>query len=278
VAVDDSGNLYIADSRNQRIREVFAPTGIIATVAGSGGYGFRGDGGPAMAARLASPSGVAVESSGNFYILDSSNQRVRKVDRRISTTTLLTSNVNPTTTQSLVVTAAVSPADATGSVQFFDSTTALSKVVVSGGTATLSDLSLTVGLHSLVAVYIGDTNHAMNTSAALLQVVSSQALSTVTLTCDAQATESYGLPVYVSALNNPVTFTATVTPAEASGTVQFLDGSTSLGAQAVFGGTAVFTTSSLSAGVHRISAVYSGDASFLPRRVKAITLQVQGNN
>lgn len=97
----------------------------------------------------------------------------------------------------------------------------------------------------------------------------------MTLTCDAQATESYGRTVYLSTVNSPVTFTVTLTPAEASGTVQFLDGQTSLGVQPVSGGTAVFTTSSLAAGVHRITAVYSGDASFLPRRVKPLRLKVQ---
>lgn len=273
--MDGSGNLYIADSSSQRIRKVSAQTGIITTVAGEGGYGFRGDNGPAVSARLANPSGVAVDSSESFYIVDALNQRIRKVDHRLSTTTHLTSNANPTTTQNLVVTAAINSADATGSVQFFDGMTALGSAALSAGTATLSDLSLTVGLHSLVAVYSGDTNYAMSTSAALLQVVSSQAISTMTLISDAEASESCGLPVYVSTLNSPVTFTATLTPAEATGTVQFLDGQTSLGVQPVSVGAAVFTTSSLPAGTHRISAVYSGDANFMPRRVKAITLQVR---
>jgi len=108
-----------------------------------------------------------------------------------------------------------------------------------------------------------------------LQVVSSRAISTMTITSDAQDTESYDLPLYVSTMNSSVTFTATLLPAEASGTVEFFDGSTSLGAQTVSGGTAVFTTSALPAGVHQIAAVYSGDASFLPRRVKPLALQVQ---
>ena len=81
VAVDGSGNIYIADTNNQRIRKVDASTGNISTAAGSGAFGFGGDGGPATAAaaRLRSPSGVAVDGSGNIYIADTSNHRVRKV-------------------------------------------------------------------------------------------------------------------------------------------------------------------------------------------------------
>jgi sugar lactone lactonase YvrE len=83
VAVDSSGNLFIADFGNNRIREVGA-NGIITTVAGSGPYGgtapvFSGDGGPATNATLAVPNGVALDSSGNLFIADTGNGRIRKV-------------------------------------------------------------------------------------------------------------------------------------------------------------------------------------------------------
>ena len=77
VAVDSSGNVYIADSHNHRIREVSG--GIITTVAGTGTPGFAGDGGAATAAQLWLPSAVAVDSSGNVYIADTKNQRIRKI-------------------------------------------------------------------------------------------------------------------------------------------------------------------------------------------------------
>ncbi|MFL6448655.1 MAG: Ig-like domain repeat protein [Bryobacteraceae bacterium] len=205
VAVDGSGNIYIADEDNNRIRKVSAGTGVITTVAGNGSDGFSGDGGPATSASLEGPSAVAVDGSGNLYIADWGNQRVRKVDHRISTTTLLTSNANPTTTQNLLLTAAISPAHATGSVQFFDGTTTLPSVELSAGTATLSDLLLTAGTHSLIAVYSGDTNYAMSTSPAILQVVS-RTSSTITLTSDGQPTQSDGQIVFVSMLNSPAIF------------------------------------------------------------------------
>ena len=77
VAVDSAGNLYIADMENNRIRKVSG--GTITTIAGKGDQGFSGDGGPATAASLNFPSGVAVDSAGNLYIADQNNSRIRKV-------------------------------------------------------------------------------------------------------------------------------------------------------------------------------------------------------
>ena len=87
VAVDGSGNLYIADTYNQRIRKVDT-SGTITTVAGTGESGFSGDGGLATAARLAAPRGVAVDGSGNLYIVDTVNHRIRKVDTSGTITTV----------------------------------------------------------------------------------------------------------------------------------------------------------------------------------------------
>jgi sugar lactone lactonase YvrE len=78
-AFDGAGNIYIADRDNDRIRRI-SPDGIITTVAGSGVRGFAGDGGPAVAAQLNNPVGVAVDAGGNIYIADSLNLRIRKVD------------------------------------------------------------------------------------------------------------------------------------------------------------------------------------------------------
>ncbi|WP_406279151.1 NHL repeat-containing protein [Nocardia sp. NBC_00881] len=79
VAVDSSGNVYIADTDNQRVRQVDS-LGIIATVAGNGTAGYFGEGGPATATTLNKPRGVAVDFSGNLYIAEHGNHRVRQVD------------------------------------------------------------------------------------------------------------------------------------------------------------------------------------------------------
>ncbi len=82
VTVDVWGNLYIADTNNNAVREVDAATGKIATVAGdsTGVPGFAGDGQPAILAKLNAPYGVALDPSGNLYIADSGNNRVRVVN------------------------------------------------------------------------------------------------------------------------------------------------------------------------------------------------------
>jgi len=96
IAVDDTGNLYITDTNNHRVRRVDAATGIIETVAGDSELnefgemagGFRGDGGPARHALLNSPRDVVVTPDGKLYIADLRNHRIRMVDpgsRRIST-------------------------------------------------------------------------------------------------------------------------------------------------------------------------------------------------
>ncbi|HMD70866.1 MAG TPA: IPT/TIG domain-containing protein [Bryobacteraceae bacterium] len=78
LALDAAGNLYVAERGNSVIRKV-SPAGIIQTVAGDGIAGFGGEGGPATSARIALPDGVAVDSSGNIYISDTANHRIRKV-------------------------------------------------------------------------------------------------------------------------------------------------------------------------------------------------------
>ncbi len=82
VAVDAAGDLYIADTNNDAVREVVAATGKIATIAGdgTGAPGFAGDGGLAIGAKLNAPYGVALDAAGNLYIADSGNNRVRAVN------------------------------------------------------------------------------------------------------------------------------------------------------------------------------------------------------
>ena len=79
VAVDGSGNLYIADTQNHAVRMVAASNGVITTAAGNGSAGYSGDNGPAPSAQLNFPLGVAVDHLGNLYIADAGNNVIRKV-------------------------------------------------------------------------------------------------------------------------------------------------------------------------------------------------------
>jgi glucose/arabinose dehydrogenase len=78
VEIDGSGNLYISDNTNNRIRKVDI-SGNISTVAGTGTGGFSGDGGAATSAQLNRPTDVEIDGSGNLYIADTNNHRIRKV-------------------------------------------------------------------------------------------------------------------------------------------------------------------------------------------------------
>jgi sugar lactone lactonase YvrE len=78
IAVDNSGNVYVADIGNYRVRKI-SPDGIITTVAGSGTAGFSGDGGPAISAQLSGVAGLAIDAAGNLLIADFSANRIRRV-------------------------------------------------------------------------------------------------------------------------------------------------------------------------------------------------------
>jgi len=97
VAVDDSGNVYIANHYNAHIRKVTAATGIITTIAGGGanaGTDGVGDGGPATGASLNQPDGVAVDGSGNVYIADQWHHIVRKVTKTTGIITCIAGTAN----------------------------------------------------------------------------------------------------------------------------------------------------------------------------------------
>jgi len=90
--VDSAGNLYIADRGNNRIRKVAADTGKITTFAGTGFAGYSGDGAAATSAQLNRPVSVAVDHSGNLYISDSNNNRIREVDAKTGIITTYAGN------------------------------------------------------------------------------------------------------------------------------------------------------------------------------------------
>src|SRR5713101_141767 len=172
----------------------------------------------------------------------------------------VTSSNNPSVFgQPVTLTATLTPTNATGTVQFKDGVTNLgSPVTVSGGTAAMIVSSLSVGAHSITAVYSGDSNFAGSTSPALSQNVNQAGSAT--------AATSNNNP---SAFGQAVTFTATVSAVPPgsgtpTGTVQFKDGVTNLGSPVTLSsGTATSSSiSSLTVGAHSITAVYSGDSNF----------------
>ena len=87
IALDGNGDLFFADDDNNVIRKI-APSGVITTIAGTATPGYSGDGGPATAARLNYPSGIATDGHGNLYIADNGNYVIRKIDATGTITTV----------------------------------------------------------------------------------------------------------------------------------------------------------------------------------------------
>ncbi len=168
-----------------------------------------------------------------------------------ATTTSVTSSNNPSAYgQSVTFTASITPSSATGSVTFKDGTTTLGTITVVKGQASLSTSSLAVGSHSITAVYSGDGTFAGSTSQPITQTVN-KANTTTLLTSSPNPSKR----------GQTVTFTATVSPSAATGTVQFLDGSTPLGTATLSNGQATFAAK-LGLGTHSITAQYNGDNNY----------------
>jgi len=173
------------------------------------------------------------------------------VTTKTSTTIALTSSLSPSTVgQATVLTATVSPTTATGVLTFFDGNSMLGSQTLSAGVATLSVSTLAVGTHSITVVYNGDSN-CIGSTAVLTQ--------TVILSASAIAVASNLNPAVFA---QSVIFTATVSPAAATGTVTFLDGSATLGSGTLNAGMATLSVSILTVGNHSITAAYGGDGRY----------------
>jgi trimeric autotransporter adhesin len=148
VAVDSAGNVFIADTGNQRIRKV--SNGVIATVAGNGMQGFSGDFGPATSAELNTPKAAAADSSGNLYIADSGNWSIRKLSNGVIATIAGGIFNSPPVTNGLAVLEALyEPADvavdSTGSLYIADTGDRVVRRISNGIITTVAGGGLTTG-------------------------------------------------------------------------------------------------------------------------------------
>lgn len=191
--------------------------------------------------------------------------------------TALSLNANPTSGgygQQVVLTATLSPYlaqdhSATAAVTFLNGTTSLGAATISSGVATLNVTALPVGTDSVTASYPGDTNFASSTSSAVSVTVKAAA---TTLTLSANPT--------TSGLGQQVTLTATLSPSvelstDATGTITFLNGSTTLGTATLSSGAATLNIGSLPFGVNAITASYSGNTDFAASLSSAVDVTVK---
>ena len=187
LALDAQGNLFVVDSRNQRIRRIDAGTGQISTIAGAGTQTFAGDGNPAVSASLDTPRAITISPAGLPTLADTANQRVRQVDSAAvihtiaglgatasSLLTLTAPSVTLYGTGSVTATLVASPA--TGSVTFFDNvsgvTQTLTSVPLALNSASMPTTQLPAGAYRFTATYPGDTLHSAAQSDALSMTIS----------------------------------------------------------------------------------------------------------
>ncbi len=221
---------------------------------------------------VGSHSITAVYSGNTSYAGSTSSaltETINPVTLASSTTSLATSASTASYGQSVTFTATVTPSTgvtATGTVTFKSGSTVLGTATLVNGKATFSTSSLSVGSHTITAVYGGSTSVTGSTSAGLTESVTKAATRT---TLKASATSIH--------VGQAVTFTATVastTTGTPTGTVTFKSGSKVLGTATLVNGTATFSTTALTAGSHKITAVYGGSSNYKTSTSAGVTVTV----
>ena len=280
VLVDVAGNLYVADSGNQLVRKVSATTGVIETIAGLTSGISTGDGGPANNAPLDGPYALFLDGPGNLYIADMFHQVIRMVSANLTPlgypvmrvgrvsapeSATIENDGNAALTFSafnLVSNSALDSASTTCSLTqsvVVNQTCALGVEFAPSVTGTLVTGSLSVSSNAANSPSVADLSG---------QVLSVQPTQ-VTLTSSSNP----------ATLGTAVTFTAVVSNSltiPPTGTVNFLDGTVQIGTASLDAtGLAAISTSTLAAGSHTITAVYSGDSQNAAATAPALTESVR---
>ncbi|GGG83925.1 hypothetical protein GCM10011585_29590 [Edaphobacter dinghuensis] len=287
LAVDSSGNLYIADTDNHRIRKIAGTT--ITTVAGNGEQGFFGDGGAATSAAIDSPNGVAVDASGNLYIGDTHNQRIRKVSGGTITTIAgngtktFSGDNGPAASATLARPRGLS-IDAQGNIYVADSDNNRIRLIAGtniktvagngsqgfagdGGPAVnaILDTPRAPAALSPTAFALSDTNNQLVRAVGPDGVIHTIAGENTGIAGGQGFSETLILSGASSDPFGSGSLTATFSNAglTATGQVSLLDisnGSTSVASASLSGNVATISTATLSPGMHSLVASYSGDA------------------
>lgn len=215
---------------------------------------------------------VTAVYGGDSNLAGSTSKAVTQVVTQATTTTALTSSQNPSNVgQSVTFTANVTPQFSglvTGVVSFYDGTTLLKGVTMSGGSAAYTTSKLAAGMQTITATYDGSTSFS-GSSASLTQTVNAMAAATTTTLSTSPNPSAYG---------QPVTLTATVTSAAGAPPngeiVTFMKAKTVLGTGTLAGGSASLSISTLAVGNDSITAVYGGDSNFAGSTSKAVTQMI----
>ncbi len=278
-ALDVAGNLYVADSGNNRVRKINAVTGVIDTVAGSANESFSGDGGPADQAGFYGPYALVLDGPGNLYISDVFHNRIRKVNSSSAVQNfpaMRVQRVSSTQNETL-------ENDGNAPLNISQISPSVNAQLDPTATTCTTSTPLSSAYQCILGTQFAPT------------VVGISVKGTITITSDSpNSPETVTLagkvmvldPVTInlttsgtpSATNAPVTFTVTITSTGVTptGTVTFLDGTATIGTSVLNGaGVAQFPTTSLTPGSHVITVSYPGDTNNSPATSSAVTQVVK---
>ncbi len=267
VAIDQAGNLYIADTGVNRVRKVSVATGVITTIAGNGSEAFAGDGEKASSAELYGPYSIYYDGQGNLFIGDMFHNRIREINGSLAVLQYDPIRVDRTSPAQLegfendgnadmvvpaptLVNATLDPTTTTCALP---QTLSKGTVCVLGVAFSPTSLGPSVQGSVTLASNAGDSPAVVQLSGQVLSVDPTKIVVTSSLN--------------PSGVGTTVTFTAAVSTSGSSmtGTIQFLDGATVLGSMPLIDagalGRASFSTAALTLGLHSMTAIYSGDAT-----------------
>ena len=262
VALDPAGNIYIGDTSNNRVREVSITTGLINTIAGGNGESLTGDGSSALSSNLYGPYGLFFDHQGNLLISDMFHNRVRSISATSLPLTFNTIRVSKTSAPQAV------GLENDGNADQAISSLALNNAALDPATTNCAAGVLAQGTLCNLGVEFAPTVVGDNVSGTL-KVQSDAGNAPNVITLQGQVLTVNPTTVALTSSLNPslqggsVTFTATVasTDTTIAGTVDFLDGTSTLcHAVALSGKSATCTTSTLTVGTHSITASYTGDS------------------
>jgi sugar lactone lactonase YvrE len=244
LALDSTGNLYLADTHNHRIRRIDATTQIITTIAGTGASGYSGDTTAAIAATLALPHGLTIDLNGNLYLADTANHRIRRIDAATGIITTIAGDGTQTFAG--------------------DNAPAITASLDSPRSTALSPTTL---------LTLADTNNqrirqltAGPAPATTIQTIAGIGVTTPgALTLTAPSVIAYGTGQLTATL-------ASATPA--TGLVTFFDANSTLGTASLTSNTATLSTGSLPVGTHSITATYAGDPTHLGAQTSTFSLTI----
>ncbi len=305
LALDTANNLYVADTGNQRIREISATTGLITTIAGTGTQGYSGDAGPATSATIDSPTGFAIDAANNLYLADTHNHRIRRIDAATGIITTIAGTGAPgfsgdtaaatTATLALPHGLTIDPngnlylADTENHrIRRIDATTGLITTVAGDGTQAFSGdggpaIAASLNTPRAAAVSpstlltLADTGNqrirqftAAPAPATTIQTIAGIGLTAPgALTLTAPAVIAYGTGQLTATLASTTPATGAITFFNTASTT-----TTTLGTSTLATNIATLSTTTLPAGLYSLTATYTGDQTHEAAQSSTLALTI----